>query len=165
MPPRTLTNHDRLWFEIATFGGLGAGNNMAIRKSACAGSKVFDVRLGRGAPIRIGEESHAFASLLARGFSVVHVPAAIVFHPDTSEAIEIQASNSVAYWMLLFSAFPGHRLDLLSFLWKRLRRKPLTWPRNPQIPGNVITSGWKVYMRAAWRGGLLFFRSGKARHE
>jgi len=159
--PRTLTKGDPLWFEIATFGGLGVGNNMALRKAACPTGAVFDVRLGRGAPIRIAEESHAFASLLTRGYRAVHVPDAIVVHPVTNGDIETRAASSVAYWLLLFSEFPGHRLDLLRFLFKRLRRKPLTWPRNPQAPGDIITSGWRVYLRAGIRGGLIFLRSRK----
>ena len=36
---------------------------MALRKKACLGRKIFDERLGRGAPLWIAaEESHAFAS-------------------------------------------------------------------------------------------------------
>jgi glycosyltransferase involved in cell wall biosynthesis len=64
---RTLSNHDHHWFEIATFGGLGLGANMAFRRQACADHNFFDERLGRGAPFEIGEESYAFASLLTRG--------------------------------------------------------------------------------------------------
>jgi glycosyltransferase involved in cell wall biosynthesis len=165
LPSRTLTNKDRLWFETATFGGLGVGNNMALRRSACSGRAVFSVRLGRGADIGIAEESHAFASLLSRGFKAVHVPAAIVVHPVTDGDIEHQATSSVAYWWLLFFEFPGHRLDLLRFLWRRVRRKPLSWPRDPQTPGKIINSGWRVYLRAALRGGMLFFRSRKAREK
>jgi glycosyltransferase involved in cell wall biosynthesis len=165
VPLRSLTNQDQLWFEIATFGGLGVGNNMALRKTACAGRAIFDSRLGRGAGIPIAEESHAFASLLSKGFKAVHVPAAIVVHPVTSEDIEQEAVNSVAYWLLLFAEFPGHRLDLLRFLSRRLRRKPLTWPRNPQAPGNIINSGWKVYLRASLRGGIVFLRSWKSKEK
>jgi glycosyltransferase involved in cell wall biosynthesis len=160
-PIRTLSNQDPLWFETATFGGLGVGNNMALRKTACQNASAFDVRLGRGAPIRIAEESHAFASLLAKGFRAVHVPDAIVVHPLTNGDIEERAANSVAYWLLLFSEFPGHRMDLLRFLSKRLRRKPLTWPRNPQMPGEIINSGFRVYLRGGIRGGLMFLRSRK----
>jgi cellulose synthase/poly-beta-1,6-N-acetylglucosamine synthase-like glycosyltransferase len=156
---RTLSNEDSQWFEIATFGGLGWGSNMAFRKAACAGRTVFDLRLGRGAPIEIAEENHAFASLLLRGYRAVYVPDAIVIHPFTNGNIEDRATRSVAYWLLLFADFPGHRLDLLRFLSRRLRRKPLTWPRNPQIPGELITSGWRVYLRAGFRGTLLFLRA------
>jgi glycosyltransferase involved in cell wall biosynthesis len=164
-PPRTLTNRDPLWFETATFGGLGVGNNMALRKAACLNGAAFDVRLGRGAPIRIAEESHAFATLLSKGYRAVHVPDAIVVHPVTNGDILTRASSSVAYWLLLFCEFPGHRLDLLRFLSRRLRRKPLPWPRNPQAPGDLITSGWRVYLRAAVRGALIYLRSRKLRQE
>ncbi len=164
-PPRMLTNQDPLWFETATFGGLGVGNNMALRRAACPNGAAFDVRLGRGAPIRIAEESHAFASLLSKGFRAVHVPDAIVVHPVTNGDILTRASSSVAYWLLLFFEFPGHRVDLLHFLFRRLRRKPLPWPRNPQAPGDIITSGWRVHLRAGIRGALIYFRSRKLRQK
>jgi glycosyltransferase involved in cell wall biosynthesis len=160
-PLRTLTNQDPLWFEIATFGGLGVGNNMAIRKAACPQGKIFDARLGRGALIHIAEESHAFASLLTHGYKAVHVPAAIMIHHDTPEDIEHRASSSVAYWLFLFSEFPRHRGDLLRFLFRRLRKQPLPWPRNPQPPGELINSGWRVYLKAGFHGSLLFLRSRK----
>ena len=54
---RSLSNKDPEWFEIATFGGLGLGSNMAFRKQACAGRKIFDERLGRGAPFEIGRKT------------------------------------------------------------------------------------------------------------
>lgn len=51
--PRSLSNKDPEWFGIATFGGLGLGSNMAFRREACIGKKLFDERLGRGAPFEI----------------------------------------------------------------------------------------------------------------
>jgi glycosyltransferase involved in cell wall biosynthesis len=163
--PRTLSNQDPKWFEIATFGGLGVGNNMALRKAACNGHGAFDLRLGRSAPIPIAEESYAFANLLSRGYRAVHVPDAIVVHPVTNGDIEQRATSQIAYWLLLFREFPGHRMDLLRFLWWRLRRKPLAWQRNPQAPGEIIMSGWRVYWRAGLRGWLLFRRSQKLREK
>ena len=160
-PARFLSNKDPQWFEIATFGGLGLGTNMALRKAACTGWNVFDERLGRGAPFRIAEESHAFASLLARGYRAVHNPAAIVVHPSKPISIEQEAACSIAYWLLLFFEFPSHRMDLLRFLFRRLRQKPLTWPRNPQDPGEIITSGWRIRVRASLAGTLLYLRSRK----
>ena len=161
-PVRTLCNKDPKWFEIATFGGLGYGTNMAIRKAACSGWKGFDVRLGRGAPLWLAEESHAFASLLDLGYCAVHVPAAIVIHPMKPQDLELEASSRVAYWLLLFWEFPGHRLDLVRFLLNRLRRKRLSWPRDPQGPGEIIKSGWHIYLKAALAGTLLYLRNRKA---
>jgi glycosyltransferase involved in cell wall biosynthesis len=160
-PPRRLSCKDPLWFEIATFGGLGFGTNMALRKSTCEGREFFDVRLGRGAPFWIAEESQAFASLIARGHLAVHVPAAVVIHPVKPRDVEREATTSFAYWLLLFFEFPGHKLDLLRFLLRRLRRKRLLWPRDPQGPGEVITSGWRIYLKAGFKGAGIYFHNRK----
>lgn len=164
-PSRSLSNKEPQWFEIATFGGLGIGTNVALRKSVCSVWKGFDVRLGRGAPLRIAEESHAYASLLNFGYSAVHVPAAVVVHASKRKNIEQEAISSIAYWWLLFFEFPGHRLELMRFLSRHLRGKSLTWPRNPQTPGAIISSGWRLRLKAGWAGTLLYLRSRKLREK
>lgn len=164
-PARVLHNQVPQWFEIATFGGLGLGTNMALRKAACEGWKVFDERLGRGAPFRIAEESHAFASMLSRGNWAVHQPSAVVVHPSKPIGVEQEAACAIAYWLLLFTEFPGHRMDLLRFLGRRLRQKPLTWPRNPQDPGAIISSGWRVRVKASIAGMRLYLRSRKLKNS
>jgi glycosyltransferase involved in cell wall biosynthesis len=160
--PRPLSKWEPHWFEIATFGGLGMGCNMALRRSACAGWKVFDERLGRGAPLHIGEETHAFALLLSRGHTAVSLPDAIVYHPpSTRDTIANEARNSISYWLLLFSEFPQHRMDLLRFLAHRLRRENLPWFRESQEPGEIISSGWRVLLKAGLSGLILFLRTPK----
>jgi glycosyltransferase involved in cell wall biosynthesis len=157
--PRTLSNQDPRWFEIATFGGMGLGSNMALRKSACA-STIFDVRLGRGAPFQIGEESYAFARLLSEGYRASYLPSAVVFHPPLSrDTIENEAQNSITYCLLLFAEFPDQRMNLLRFLLRRIRRKPLDWPRDPQEPGEIVTSGWRTLVKASVKGLWLFLRT------
>ena len=158
---RRVSSTDPLWFEIANFGGLGFGTNMALRRSFCQDPEFFDVRLGRGAPHWIAEESHAFTRLIARGYDAVHVPAAIVIHPDKPRDIQQEATTSFAYWLLLLMEFPGHRMDTLRFLYRRLRRKKLAWPRDPQGPGEIIQSGWRVHVKAGIAGTLLYFRARK----
>lgn len=158
MPPRSLSNRDPYWFETATFGGLGIGANMAVRRSL-AGTDLFDQRLGRGTLLRIGEESRAFASLIDRGYSIVHVPCAIVVHSSVARDVSLEASSSAAYWLLLFSDSPGHRRDLISFLSRRIRRVPLTWERNPRGAGEIITSGWRSLVKAGVKGLFLFLRT------
>ncbi len=158
--PRFINDKTPEWFEIATFGGLGLGSNMALRKSACTIPKVFDERLGRGAPFQIAEENYAFANLLLRGFTAAFIPAATVFHPSLRRSsIEQEARNMVTFWLLLFSEFPRQRLALSRFLIKRLRRKPLAWPRNGQDPGDIINSHWLVKVKATVTGLLLFLRT------
>ena len=162
-PERFLSNHDPQWFEMATFGGMGWGSNMAVRRSVCSTWKGLDVRLGNGAPLRIAEESHAFASLVALGYRAAFVPAAVIYHPLKPWNAQQEAISSFAYWMLLLCEFPGHRVDLVRFLTRRLRGKRLTWPRDPQTPGQIISSGWRVRLKAGLAGTLLYLRSRKLR--
>lgn len=164
--PRYVNNRDPHWFEIATFGGLGLGSNMALRKAACAGRIVFDERLGRGAPFQIAEENYAFASLLSLGYTAVYLPAAVVTHPPLRHGSTAQeARNSFAYWLLLFSEFPARRFDLVRFLFRRLRRKPLEWPRDSQDPGDIIASGWRVQLKASLGALFLFLRTKKPKQK
>lgn len=158
-PLRSLNNLDPKWFETAAFGGLGIGANMSLRRSACTKETVFDERLGRGAPLEGNEENHALLSLVARGYSAVHVPSAIVFHPYKSIDLEQEATRSIAYWLLLLFEFPGHRLDLLRFLLSRLRHKPLSWKRTSPSLGPMITSDWRLRLRAGIGGIVLYLRA------
>ncbi len=160
--PRSLSNQEPRWFEMAAFGGMGLGSNMALRKLASTSPKLFDERLGRGAPFQIGEENYAFARLLANGYRVVYLPSAVVFHPPLSrDTIEHEAQNSITYWLLLFTEFPDQRINLLRFILHRIRRKPLDWPRNPQEPGEIVTSGWRTLVKASVKGLWLFLRTPK----
>ena len=154
--PRSIHNADSEWFVIAGFGGLGIGANMALRRSACSEPATFDERLGRGAVLGGGEESHAFVKLLARGYRIVHEPRAIVDHPIKPIDVEMEATRAIAYWLLLFFEFPGHRLELSRFLFKRLRYQALEWHRTSPDFGPIITSGWRLRMRACLAGIRLY---------
>jgi glycosyltransferase involved in cell wall biosynthesis len=165
-PPRYLSNKDSHWFEIATFGGLGLGSNMALRRAACNGWTAFDERLGRGAPFQIAEENYAFARLLSLGYKAVYLPAAIVLHPSLHRrSIEQEARNSFVYWLLLFSEFPARRFDLLRFLFRRLARKHLEWSRDSVDPGEIITSDWLVLLKAGLSALFLFLRTKKPKRK
>lgn len=156
-----LTNQDRQWFQIAAYGGLGIGANMAFRR-ARLDWKVFDERMGRGAPLEGMEEHHAFVGLVARGQKAVYLPDAVVIHTSQYPSdVARDARNSIAYWMILFSEYPEHRGDLLRFLFRRLRRKPLEWPRSCPDPGEIVTSSWTALFKAGIAGALLFLRCRK----
>ena len=150
--PRCLSNQEPRWFEMATFGGMGLGSNMALRKRACTSPKFFDERLGRGAPFQIGEENYAFARLLADGYRVIYLPSAVVFHPPLSrDTIENEARNSISYWLLLFSKFPdGEIKSRAGSFFGGFGAKPLDWPRDSQEPGEIVTSGWRVLVEGLY---------------
>ncbi|MGB6192022.1 MAG: glycosyltransferase family 2 protein [Terracidiphilus sp.] len=154
-----ISNEDPKWFERAAFGALGIGANMAFRKDACAGSSFFDTRLGRGGAIGGGEESHAFLTLLCRGYSAAHTSKAVVSHPSKPMQVEQEASTAVAYWLLLLREFPGHRIELLHFLFRRLRHKPLDWRRDSPAFGPLVTSSWETRLKAVLAALRLLSRS------
>jgi len=154
-----LRNHDRYWFEIAAFGGLGIGTNMALRKQACTGLSFFDERMGRGAPLNAMEEHHAFVRLLGSGYGIAVVPNAFVVHPIEERAsLEEDILRMVAYLWLLFFDFPRNRRDLLSYIYRRLRHKPLTWARNSPQLGRIITCGFRLRIKSFIAGTILFWR-------
>jgi len=159
---RFLDNKNTQWFEITVFGGLGRGCNMAFRRSACKLPNMFDERLGRGAPYRGMEEHFAFAKLLSGNHAAVYVPSATVFHFRSNLMVPSRdARNAVAYVLLLFTEFPQHRLDLLRFLIRRIRRKPLNWKRDAPDPGQLVTSNWLILFKAGISGTLLYLRTRK----
>lgn len=162
----SLSSRDPDWFEIANFGGLGIGANMAFRKDICSGEKLFDERLGRGALLHGNEEHYTVARLLQHGYYALHVFKAAVVHPFSKEGnVEQEAESAIAYWWLLFFEFPGHRTELLKFLFGRVRRRPLAWRRTAPEPGPVLSSSWQTRFMAVVRGTLLYIRARKARNE
>jgi glycosyltransferase involved in cell wall biosynthesis len=96
------------WFEIASFGGIGNGNNMAFRRRVFDEWRGFDVRLGRGARLSSCEEHRAFAQLIEAGYAVVYTPEARVQHPVPTTAEERQRqylqsrADLAAYAVFLF---------------------------------------------------------------
>jgi glycosyltransferase involved in cell wall biosynthesis len=162
----SLSNRDPDWFEIANFGGLGIGANMALRKDICSDEKLFDERLGRGALLHGNEEHYTVARLLQHGYYASHVPKAAVVHPFSKERnIEQEAESAIAYWWVLFFEFPGHRTELLKFLFGRVRRRPLAWRRNAPEPGAVLSSSLQTRFMAVVKGTLLYIRARKAGNE
>jgi glycosyltransferase involved in cell wall biosynthesis len=107
-----LDRRHPLWFEMASFGGVGNGNNMAFRRRVFDEWRGFDERLGRGALISSCEEHRAFAQLIERGYAVVYTPEARVRHPTPTTSEERQKHyvqsriDLTAYAAFLFVVTP-----------------------------------------------------------
>lgn len=160
---RYVTRDTSRWFEIASFGGIGSGGNMAFRRATCQGVSLFDERLGRGAPFRIAEENCAFVSILAQGYSAVRIPDARVYHPEKERNSDQEAASIIAYWLFLFENFPQHRLDLVQFLFRRSFRRPLGWRLESPTGHGIVASDLSSKLRAAMSGLAIFFRARGAR--
>jgi O-antigen biosynthesis protein len=138
---RPVDSETPQWFEIANFGGAGLGSNMAFRRSALHAWTGFDYRLGRGARISGGEEHYAFFCLIKRGYQVVYVPDARVYHPYPSDLRALrkhqlrQLTVATGYLTFLFFEEPDHRRQLARYAFEVLRGVRRTWrtapPRHP----------------------------------
>jgi glycosyltransferase involved in cell wall biosynthesis len=156
------SNHPN-WFEIAAFGGIGIGANMAFRRSMFSDWAGFDVRLGL--PNAGCEEHFAFVSMVSAGHRVAHVADAVVVHPTvfTIEALRKRclrgAAHSTAYMAFLFFHAPRHRSKLMKFLFDSARGVRRDW-RLPAktAPAEVGIPFWRLYL-ARVAGCFLFIRS------
>ena len=126
---RIVSRETPLWFELANFGGIGLGGNMAFRRAVFAFWPGFDLRLGRGTPLHGHEEHHAFFSLIDRGYRVVFTPRAVVRHPDppTTEAVRKRRlkdlAASTAYITFLFVEEPRYRREVVRYVVQAIRGK------------------------------------------
>jgi O-antigen biosynthesis protein len=126
------------WFEIANFGGVGIGPNMAFRRGALMDVGGFDERLGPGTPLRGGEEPYAFFALLKAGFAVAYTPDATVAHPQELPSLHemrgrLRDAYSAATGHVTFLLLNerGYRLAALRYLLEGALGKRRTWRDEP----------------------------------
>lgn len=124
LPEGRSVDRDNLdWFEIANFGGLGIGANMAFRRSVFERWPGFDVRLGRGQVLNTGEEDYAFFTLIERGFRVSFTPAARVYHDTTSNNLV----EAAVYLTFLWFEERRYRPAMMRFIRRSAMSSPHAW--------------------------------------
>jgi cellulose synthase/poly-beta-1,6-N-acetylglucosamine synthase-like glycosyltransferase len=161
---RVLCSKSRSWFEIANFGGIGLGNNMAFRKRAFDRWPGFDERLGRGRPLDGSEEHYAFFSLLKRGYKVAFTPHALVHHPVLATEAELRCrrlkdlSNATAYLTFLFFEERGFRQLTLRYLATAFSGTRRRWRPNLPEPRTSRIEKWRALV-ALVSGPLVYIKS------
>lgn len=131
--PLIVDKSSPFWFEICGFGGIGAGCNMAVRRSAFEVWSGFHERTDRGTPVYGGGEQHAFFSLVKLGYKVSYTPHATVRHPFPRTMDQLRhrylrdLTASTAYFTMLLLEEAGHRRSTLRYLWEAMRGKERTW--------------------------------------
>jgi len=81
---------DNISTEPLAAGQVGAGVNMAIRRSALDHIGLFDEALDCGTASRSGGDQEFFYRVLARGYRVIYEPAALVWHRHRREWSALQ---------------------------------------------------------------------------
>jgi O-antigen biosynthesis protein len=156
-----LDRRHPLWFEMACFGGIGNGNNMAFRRRIFDEWRGFDERLGRGALLSSSEEHRAFAQLIERGYAVVYTPEAMVRHPIPTTVEERQKdyiqsrADLAAYAMFLF-VVTRHKWRIARYVAEAAFGTRRKWRFHTQTSPPAL-SRWnraRTYAAGAYRGLL-----------
>ncbi len=153
------------WFELANFGGLGDGN-MAFRRWAFDCWPGFHLSLGRGAILILGEEHHAFFSLIAAGYRAVYTPEAVIRHPYPKTVEQIrdrhltQAISSMAYLTLMFAEQPAYRWATVKYALSGLLGRRRKWRCHSTATAVAprLLSPWRL-LAALLSGPLWYIRS------
>jgi cellulose synthase/poly-beta-1,6-N-acetylglucosamine synthase-like glycosyltransferase len=163
---RVVDQQTPLWFELANFGGIGGGTNMAFRRHAFELWPGFDERLGLGALVDGFEEHHAFFALIDRGYRVVYTPHAVVRHPYPRTMPELRVrhirslSAAAAYMTFLLVEESRYRWAVILYVAQAVRGKRRAW--RPLLPGTQpyarIVPRWRAFL-AYLSGPFLYARS------
>lgn len=160
---RVVDRDTPFWFELANFGGLGDGN-MAFRRVAFNLWPGFHENLGPGTPSMLGEEHHAFYSLIALGYRVVYSPDAVVQHPYPRTMEELRARQTrqlkatMCYIALMLVEEPDYRWPTLKYALEGLWGRPRIWRGQRPISHFGILPLWRR-LTAYFSGPLLYARS------
>jgi O-antigen biosynthesis protein len=160
-PARLVVSRDTTdWFERTSFGGVGQGANLALRRSAFDAWPGFDERRGQGTPMSGMEEHHAFFSLVDRGCYVAYTPAAQVRHPYPRTQAELRARHlrqltAASYHLsLLFAEEGRYRRRTAAYALGAIRGTSRPWRKNLG-PAGPRVHGWQVALARA-RGVALY---------
>jgi O-antigen biosynthesis protein len=157
------------WFEIANFGGVGVGANMAFRRELFEGGWGFRESLGPGAGIP-GEEHYAFFTIIRAGHAIAYLPDAVVRHdyPTTMAALRRRSfrilQGSAAYMLMLLVEEPEFRRETLRYMWQARRGNRRTWRRGDARKrlGNrlqlfaAVCTGVPLYVHSSLTNGERF---------
>ena len=93
----TRTWRERFAVSLAK-GNIDAipGCNMAVRRDALHAIGLYDVRLGPGAPLKIGEDIDLIYRFARRGLKVVYTPDVLVFH---NHGRKTAAAYDATHWL------------------------------------------------------------------
>jgi GT2 family glycosyltransferase len=160
---RALRRTDSHWFEIASFGGVGNGGNMAFRREALLQAGGFDARLGIGAPLPGCEEHEAFMRVVEAGYTAVSDPAAIVFHDsgtrDPQQRAAAQYAVAAPYMAFLLMEKRGYRGRVARYAvealfgkrrhWRVPSRAPLLTLRQRVVAALTVPAvAWRAFVRS-----------------
>jgi GT2 family glycosyltransferase len=149
-------------------GPVGAGANMALRRSILDSVGEFDEALDGGTPTRSGGDHEMFSRILSAGFRIVYDPAAVSWHRHRRtrhELVEtVRGYGTGVYAMWTRALLVGGELGVFkqAIAWLRHRQIPefgrSLHPRRRRVPLAVLLAE----LRGCLAGPAAYFASRRA---
>lgn len=145
------------WHSPISTGMVGAGVNMAIRRSALVQLGGFDPALDAGTPTRSGGDHEYFARILRAGYKIVYEPRAINRHchrqtwDDLEDVFLAYGVGTYAYWTRLLAV--DREFGVLRLAWRWFFKD-----QGPRLLRTLVNRGRGVERRlllAELKGCLL----------
>ena len=119
-------------------GQIGAGANMALRRSVALGLGGFDERLDAGMPTRSGGDHEMFVRLLSSGHHIVYDPAAVSWHRHKRTSDEL-LDTVYGYGVGVYAMWTGllterREVGVLRLAWQ--------WFRTDQLRALIGRGTW-----------------------
>jgi hypothetical protein len=114
---------------------VGAGANMAVRRSIAASVGWFDERLDAGTPTLSGGDHEVFTRILAAGYRIVYEPRAVSWHrhrrtfEELLQVVRGYGTGVYAMWTKLL--LEQRDLSVLRLAWRWFRHDHLPLLRQP----------------------------------
>lgn len=134
---------------------VGAGANLAVRRTLPSSVGWFDERLDAGTPTQSGGDHELFTRILLHGHRIVYEPRAVSWHrhrrtPDELRAV-VRGYGTGVYAMWTGLLFERHDPGVLRLAWNWFR-----WDHLPLLrtPSRWRSAGRDALLRAELRGCL-----------
>ncbi|RAU82367.1 glycosyltransferase family 2 protein [Pontibacter arcticus] len=105
---RRILHSENTLNPLAT-GRIGAGANMALRKSICHEVGFFDEALDAGTPTHSGGDHEIFTRILVAGYTIIYEPAALSWHRHRRSMQELE-STLYGYGVGVYALLTRHLL-------------------------------------------------------
>lgn len=145
-------------------GSVGAGANMAIRKSLMRDTGWFDEALDAGTPTQSGGDHEFFARVLLAGYHIIYEPEALSWHrhrrtwQEAKKAIHGYGIGVYSFWTKLF--FAEKQYPIISFAknWLLYNQLPDFYKSILRIKKHSLSFFFAEFM-GCLKGPFAYFKS------
>jgi cellulose synthase/poly-beta-1,6-N-acetylglucosamine synthase-like glycosyltransferase len=146
-------------------GGIGAGANMAVRRTVAEYVGGFDNALDAGTPTQSGGDHEMLSRILRGGYRIVYEPAALNWHRHRRTYAELE-KTIYGYGVGVYSAFLRALTQerefgtlKIAYSWFRYSQLRHLWRSFRQRPGAVPLGLIKAELRGCLHAPLAYRKS------